>query len=285
MLTLPIAIVPILAPFAMLFTNPTWRKAQLLLVGAILATGQRTVAAALRVMGLSNDRNSARYHHVLNRADWSPLESSQILLRLLLQHLDRGDGPLVFGIDETLERPPGSTDQRPGGLPRSSALQSELHRQSQSARGGRWVSLIWLGQIPWAAVATGPCLFSPCWRLRNAITKRWDAGTIRHRRTRLGPPDDRVSLRWTPMAASPTPGDGGRSASGGLDLLHFCQSVREPVTLIARLRLDAGLYDPAQPRPPGQTGRPRVKGSRQPTLKQLLVSPPILKCAKSPKWS
>ena len=108
MLTLPIAIVPILAPFAMLFTNPTWRKAQLLLVGAILATGQRTVAAALRVMGLSNDRNSARYHHVLNRADWSPLESSQILLRLLLQHLDRGDGPLVFGIDETLERPPGS---------------------------------------------------------------------------------------------------------------------------------------------------------------------------------
>ena len=43
MITLPDAIVPILAPFATLFTNPTWRKAQLLMVGAILATGQRTV--------------------------------------------------------------------------------------------------------------------------------------------------------------------------------------------------------------------------------------------------
>ena len=71
MLTLPDAIVPILSPFAMLFTNPTWRKAQLLLVSAILTPGQPTVAAALRVMGLSDDRNYARYHEVLNRAVWS----------------------------------------------------------------------------------------------------------------------------------------------------------------------------------------------------------------------
>ena len=60
MLTLPIGIVPILAPFAMLSTNPTWRKAQLLLVGAILTTGQRTVAAALRVMGCSDHDGYAR---------------------------------------------------------------------------------------------------------------------------------------------------------------------------------------------------------------------------------
>ena len=67
MLTLPDAIVPVLHPFAALFRNPTWLKAQILLVGAILAPGQRTVAAALRVMGLSDDRNYARYHQVLNR--------------------------------------------------------------------------------------------------------------------------------------------------------------------------------------------------------------------------
>ena len=70
--TLPNAIVPVLHPFATLFRNPTWRKAQILLVGAILAPGQRTVASALRVMGLSDDRNYARYHQVLNRAVWSP---------------------------------------------------------------------------------------------------------------------------------------------------------------------------------------------------------------------
>ncbi len=109
MLTLPDVIVPILAPFATLFTNPTWQKAQLLLVGAVLATGQRTVAAVLRVMGRSDQRDYARYHEVLNRAVWSPREAARILLLLLLQYLDRGDGPLVFGVRsltnrETLER-------------------------------------------------------------------------------------------------------------------------------------------------------------------------------------
>ena len=89
MLTLPDAILPVLHPFATLFRSPTWLKAQILLVGAILAPGQRTVAAALRVMGLSDDRNYARYHQVLNRAVWSPRQAAGILLVLLLQHLSR----------------------------------------------------------------------------------------------------------------------------------------------------------------------------------------------------
>ena len=147
MLTLPDAIVPILVPFATLFTNPTWRKAQLLLVGAILATGQRTVAAALRVMGRSNQDDFARYHEVLNRAVWSPREAARILLVLLLQHLDRGDGPLIFGIDETLERRRGA-QIRARGIYRD-AVRSSRH-QLVKASGLRWVSLMWLGQVPWA---------------------------------------------------------------------------------------------------------------------------------------
>ena len=108
MLTLPDAIVALLVPFATLFTSPTWRKAQLLLIGAILTPGQRTVAAALRVMGRSDQRDYARYHEVLNRAVWSSRQAARILLVLLLQHLDGGDGPLIFGIDETLERRRGA---------------------------------------------------------------------------------------------------------------------------------------------------------------------------------
>ncbi len=113
MLTLPDAMVFVLVPFATLFTSPTWRKAQLLLVGAILTPGRRTVAAALRVMGLSDDRNYARYHEVLNRAVWSSREVSRVLLVLLLQHRDRGDSLLIFGVrsltnQETLERRRGA---------------------------------------------------------------------------------------------------------------------------------------------------------------------------------
>ena len=90
MLTLPDAILPVLHPFATLFRSPTWLKAQILLVGAILAPGQRTVAAALRVMGLSDDRNYARYHQVLNRAVWSPRRAAGILLGLLILHIGPG---------------------------------------------------------------------------------------------------------------------------------------------------------------------------------------------------
>ena len=100
MLTLPDAILPVLHPFATLFRSPAWLKAQILLAGAILAPGQRTVAAALRVMGRSDHLDYARYHEVLNRAVWPPRQAARILLMLLLQHLDQGDGPLVFGIDE-----------------------------------------------------------------------------------------------------------------------------------------------------------------------------------------
>ncbi|MCY4414945.1 MAG: hypothetical protein OXE87_01335 [Chloroflexi bacterium] len=76
-------------------------------------------------------------------------------------------------------------------------------------------------------------------------------------------------------------GDNGYAV---LDLPHCCQSLREPVTLITRLRRDAGLYDPAPPRPPGQPGRPRVKGSRQPTLKQRLDDPDLPWDTVSVSW-
>ena len=147
MLTLSDAIVSLLIPFATLFSNPTWRKAPVLLVGAILTPGQRTVAAALRVMGLSDDQNYARYHEVLNRAVWSPRAAGRILLVLLLQYVDQGDGPLIFGIDETLERRRGS--QIKGWGIYQDAVRSS-RSQLVKASGLRWISLMWLGHVPWA---------------------------------------------------------------------------------------------------------------------------------------
>ena len=147
MLALPKAILPVLNPFATLFRTPAWRKAQVLLAGAVLAPGRRTVASALRVMGLSGDRNYARYHHVLNRAAWSPRKAARILLVLLLQHLDGGDGPLVFGIDETVERR-GGPKISARGIYRDAVRSSRSYPVKVS--GLRWVCLMWLGHIPWA---------------------------------------------------------------------------------------------------------------------------------------
>jgi hypothetical protein len=60
--TLPPTMVQVLASFAPLFSKRVWQHAQLLLVGAILAPGRRTVGSALRAMGLDRFERFHRYH-------------------------------------------------------------------------------------------------------------------------------------------------------------------------------------------------------------------------------
>ena len=275
MLTLPVAIVPLLAPFATLFTNPTWQKAQLLLVGAILATGQRTVAAALRVMGRSDQGDFARYHGVLNRAVWSPREAARILLLLLLQHLDHGDGPLIFGIDETLERRRGARISARGIY--RDAVRSSRHQLVKSS-GLRWISLMWLGHIPWA----GRHWALPVLTVLAPSSRYYQRQGRRHKKLTDWARQMVMQLRrWLPHRPLVLVGDNGYAV---LDLLHCCQSLRQPVTLIARLRLDAALYAPAPHRQPGQNGRPPLKGPRRPSLKALLEQADVAWTVAAVSW-
>jgi len=93
----------LLAPFAPLFGRRVWPSALVLLAGTLLAPGKRTVTAALRVLGLAHTRRFERYHRVLNRAQWSSLAASRVLLGLLVVAFVP-TGPLLVGIDETIER-------------------------------------------------------------------------------------------------------------------------------------------------------------------------------------
>ncbi len=264
MLTLPDVIIPLHQPFKVMFQARTWSKAQVLLIGAILATRKRTVTSALRVMGLSDDTSFARYHHVLNRAGWSPLRMAHCLLLLLVQHLDHSDGPLVFGIDETLERRRGRRIKAKG-IYRDGVRSSASH--FVKASGLRWVSLMWLAPIPWAhrtwalpvltALASSERYYQEMGRTHKKLTD-WARRMIAQLRL------------WLPHRTLVIVAD---SSYAVLDLLHFCQSMTRPVTFITRLRLDAALYEPAPPRLPGHMGRPRLKGQRLPTLKQLLDQP------------
>src|SRR5215212_1055591 len=100
MRTLPTAMVRVLAPFAPLFSERVFGHVWVLLAGAILAPGKRTVSSALRAMGLDQHKQFHRYHRVLSRASWSSREASRILLGLLVDAFV-SQGPLILGVDET----------------------------------------------------------------------------------------------------------------------------------------------------------------------------------------
>jgi hypothetical protein len=113
MLILPAPLRSHLDAFTPLFTRPTWRHVPLLVAGAILAPGRRMVSSVLRVTGHGEDAACSTYHRVLNRAVWSSLGARPIL-RGLLSGAFAPDGPLVRGLDETLERRRGKTSTAAG---------------------------------------------------------------------------------------------------------------------------------------------------------------------------
>jgi hypothetical protein len=145
--TLPPKMVQALAPFAPLFSKRVWQHAQLLLVGAILTPGRRTVSSALRAMGLDQYERFHRYHRVLSRARWSSLVASRILLGLLLEAFV-GEGPIILGIDETLERRWGKKISA-RGIYRDPVRST--HENFVKSSGLRWVCVMLLVEIPWAS--------------------------------------------------------------------------------------------------------------------------------------
>src|SRR3978361_1139372 len=100
-----------LAVFRPCFTAPAWNHILVLVTGAVLAPGKRTVSQALRVMGLAVTPGFSRYHEVLNRARWN---GRTVIRTLLMQVLGAflPAGEVVLGvkprglpdIDDTIER-------------------------------------------------------------------------------------------------------------------------------------------------------------------------------------
>jgi hypothetical protein len=253
----------LLAPFAPLFSRRVWPSALVLVAGAILAPGARTVAAALRVVGLAQDRRFERYHRVLSRARWSGLAVSRTLLGLLIAAFVP-DGPLVIGLDETVERRRGAKIAAKG-IYRDPVRSSRSH--FVKASGLRWVCLMLLVPIPWARrVWALPFLtaLAPSERYDREHGRRHKALTDWARQLLA------VVRRWWPDRPIVAVAD---STYAALEFLAACRSWPNPVTVVTRLRLDAALYAPAPPRRPGQTGRPRLKGERLPTLAALAADP------------
>lgn len=260
---LPAEIAAILAPFAPLFGQAIWIRFQFLFCGAVLSHGPRTVCSILRTLGLGDLRSFQSYHRLFNRARWSSLQVAQVLLSLLVEAF-APSGPLVLGIDELLERRWG----------KKIAARGIYHDSTRSSRsffvkssGLRWISLHLLVPIPWAKrIWALPFLtaLAPSQRYHKKRGQRHKKITDWARQLVA-----RVR-RWWPRRQLILVGDPTYSA---IELLHWCQSSIQSLTLITRLRLDAALYRPAPKAKPCRVGRPRLKGTRLPTLAQRLKNP------------
>ena len=257
MRTLPEEMIRALAPFAPLFSKRLWRHVQVLLAGAILAPGARTVSSALRAMGLEQEKRFHRYHRVLSRARWSSLEASRVLLRLLVETFVPEGDPLVVGIDETLERRYGRKITA-RGVYRDPVLST--HETFVKSSGLRWVCVMLLVEIPWASRVWALPFLSALAPSERYAAKR---GRRHKKITEWAWQLLLLLRRWYPQREIVAVAD---RAYASLKLLSRCQSLSRPVTFIARLRLDAALYEPAPPRRPHQIGRPRIKGERLPNL-------------------
>jgi hypothetical protein len=246
-----------LADLIEVFSPRTRDQVLTLVAGAILAPGCRTVATALRVMGLATTPTFTSYHRVLNRNSWSSRELARRLLRRLVGRL-APDGPILIGLDDTLERRRGAKIKAKG-IYRDPVRSSHSH--FVKASGLRWLSLMLLAPVPFARRVWALPFLTVL-----APSERYHQERGMPHKTLLdwGRQMLLQARRWLPGRRIVAVTD---TSFAALELLG---AVRRQIDVITRLRLDANLFTPAPPRRPGQPGRPRRKGERVPKLDQRL---------------
>lgn len=255
---LPSEIITVLAYFAPAFTQPSYRKVVVLLAGTILVRGRRTVTAALRAVGLQQDKRWAKYHHLLNRASWSGLGVSELLLRLLLSTFVASRATVDLVIDETLERRWGRKISKRGHWRDSLASSKGLN---VSTSGLRWLVLAVVVELPWSRHYWAlPCLSV----LLTTPKVSQQLGKGHKTVAQVSGQMVQWARRVLPGRRIKLIGDGAYSV---IELGLTCRA--SGVSLIAPLRLDARLFGPPPSVTGKQVGRPAVVGQRLPNLEQV----------------
>ena len=281
--TLPAELLNLIVVFQPLFTKPTWEYAKVLLLGALLARGKRTVTACLRVVGLSDEKAFQNYHRVLNRARWSAWQASRILLGLLLLLLP-SDGVVVIGADDTIERRRGRVIKGVGCY-RDPVRSS--HKYVVKCFGLKWLALMLLLKLPWSnRIWALPFLTVLCraqqegqtakvWHTRRRRSDQKCKAKVKAAPVKATPRQHKTAIdllmilirqvhRWLAQRLVVLVVDGGYAA---VKLALVCAGTPN-LALVTRLRWDASLYHAPAPRRIGQRGPTPEKGARQRSLKQ-----------------
>ena len=242
------------------FTAPSWEHVLVLVMGALLAPGKRTVTSCLRMTGRAEAANFATFHQIFNRARWSSRAVAKRLLGIVVERLVP-DGPVVIGMDDTIERRWGRRITA-RGIYRDQVRSS--HGHFVKASGLRWLSFMVLTPVPWTSLIKALpvlTLLAPSERsnLRRDCRHKLLTDWARQGALQLS--------RWLPDRRIIFIGD---SSFAVHELAH---AIVRQATLISRLRLDANLFAPPAKRTSSSLGRPAQKGPALPKLRTLLTNP------------
>ncbi len=255
MLTLPPRFQSTISVFSFAFRKEAWLKAQLLLVGALICPGSRTICNVLRAVGLSDDKCFARFHRFLSRDKWSAMSLAAVLLNLLYTTFCIPGEPLVFALDDTIER-------RWGAKITKRAIYRDPVRSSKShfvkCSGLRWLSLMLLTELPW--LEKGMCWALPVITALCPSKRYYEKAG---RRAKKLTDQARLLMTWLARRTRElntlvyVVGDG---SFGTYEL--FMDANRLGLALIAPLKLNSRLYHFPGPQPEGKRGPKPVIGSR-----------------------
>lgn len=247
--------IAILDAFRGQFRAGVFKRLSILAIGAILCPKLRTVSRCLRVMGLGQTSNYSSYYYALNRAKWSCIALSRVLLYLMLKLLNTS-GVLQFTLDDSLVRRYGKRIRMKGR--HHDAVRSR-GRYKVVTPGLRWLSLQLLCQLPWSErLWSLPVLTIPCLTEKTCLKENFRYRSLAQRSCLIL----RLLRRWLPHHAIMVLADNGFQSAQ-----LFREAEQLGITLITRSRSDICLFDPPSAQPKGKRGPKPKKGARQTSLK------------------
>lgn len=260
---MPPAAEPLVSRFSIAFTRPTFQRAMVLTLGAILALRQRTVTAILRTVRPLATGHWSDFHRVLCCRVWSTWSLGRVLASLVLELLPP-DQPVICPVDDTTPQHKGKKVYGKGC--HHDALRS-THRHVVWVWGHKWVVLAINVKFPFAA---RPWALPVLCALYRPEELNQQEGRRHKTPTHLARQLLATLIHWFPRRQFILLGDGGYAGHG---LARCCWRHRAHVTLISRGQADANLYEP----PPAQRsrmGRPRLKGTKLPAPWQVVATAP-----------
>ena len=250
MCALPRVAEPLLMGLSIAFTEPTFNRFVVLLVGAILTKGRRTITSILWVMRGLAPGHMTNYHRVFSRAPWLLFPLGQALAAVIIALVP--DEWIVVAMDDTTAQHKGKKVYGKGC--HHDAVRS-THTHVAYRWGHKWIVLAVVIQFPFASRPWALPILCALYRSKelNEEEGRRHKTPIMLARGLMC-----VLMRWFPERKFIFLGDGGYASH---ELAGFCHRHRRRATLVSRFHGDAALYDPP-PRYDGN-GRPRVKGRKR----------------------